>query len=87
MEHLQGLETVLRRSPCASSTRLRRSRSYSRQNLHQTETSDLIAWVLDKAQHCQHVFDVRSIKELEATELHKRNIAADKLDLQRPAVV
>ena len=87
LEHLQEREVALRRSPCDRAHACAEAGPTPGRICIKRKPSDLIAWVLDEAQHCQHVFDMRRIEELEATKLHKRNVAADKLDLQRAAVV
>jgi hypothetical protein len=48
-------------------------------NLHQAEASDLIAWVLDEAQHCEDVLNMCRVEKFESTKLHERHVATDYL--------
>ncbi len=55
--------------------------------MHQPKSRDAVARVLDKAQHRQHVLDMRGIEKFETAELDEGDIAPGQLDLQRAAVM
>ncbi|MHC2462541.1 hypothetical protein ACVIHD_001553 [Bradyrhizobium embrapense] len=65
---------------------LRRGRPDTGQQMQDAKAGDPVARICGEAQQCQHVLDVRSVKEFEAAEFHERNVAAGQLDLQRSAV-
>ena len=66
---------------------LRRCRADAGKELHETKAGDAVARVLNEAKQRQHVLHVRTIEELEAAELHERNVAADEFDFERAAMV
>ena len=56
------------------------------QKMQQPEAGDAVARILDEPQQRQHVLDVRGVEELQAAELHERDVAPGQFDLQRAAV-
>src|SRR5205085_11382972 len=65
---------------------LGRDRTDSRDQVHQAEAGNAVSRILDEAQQCQHVLDVRGIEELETAELDEGDVAPDQLDFQWTAV-
>src|SRR5947207_8826652 len=65
---------------------LSRDGTNSGNQVHQAEAGNAVSRVLDEAQQCQHVLDVRGIEELETAELDEGDVAPDQLDFQRTAV-
>jgi hypothetical protein len=66
---------------------LRRARTDAGQDLHQAEARDLVEGVLHETQHCQDVFDMCGIQELQSTKLDEGNVPARQLNLQCGAVM
>jgi len=55
---------------------LRRGRTDAGDQMHQPETSDAIAWILDETQQRQHVLDMGGIEEFETAEFDEGDVAA-----------
>ena len=79
------MRSAARRAPSSSAPA--RGRADARQQLQHAEAGDAVARVLGEAQHREHVLDVRGVEELQAAELHERDVAPRQLDLERAAVV
>jgi hypothetical protein len=65
---------------------LGRSRTDARQQVHDAETGDAVAGILDEPQQREHVLHVRSVEELKSAEFHERDIPPGEPDLERSAV-
>lgn len=65
---------------------MRGSGTNTRQQMHDPEAGDPIAWILHEPQQGEHVLDVRGVKKLQTAELHERDVMTGELDLQRPAM-
>ncbi len=59
----------------------------ARQQLDDAKARDPVAQVLGPAQAGENILDVGGFEELEAAELHERDVAARQLDLERRAVM
>ena len=44
---------------------------------------DAVARIFGKAQHREHVLDVRGFEELQPAEFHERDVAAGQLEFER----
>ena len=66
---------------------LRRDRPDPRQELQDPEARQPVARVLGEAQQREQVLDVCGLEELQAAELHERDVAPGELELERTAVV
>ena len=66
---------------------LRGRRPDAGQELQHPKARQPVAGILGEAQDGEQVLDVRGFQELQAAELHERDVAAGELDLERPAVM